>query len=120
MKRWLKYLLPLALIAFFCNDRTSVTEDALSPVHNSGSVCQTSYSAFSSELCLPLQDNSSSAHRLQNFSKRKIGEHNPDFIKSGKIVSAGLRYFNHNITYITYCSLVELLRRLIYLCKLII
>lgn len=120
MNKWLKYLLLIAPITFFWNDKMSHKEKDFMGLLINETLSHSIISPFDSELCLPLQDNSSYAYRLQSIAKKKPGEHNPDFIKSAKIVCAGIRYFSQNTPFIAHGFLLEPVRKLIYLCKLII
>lgn len=122
MKGFLKYLLPIVAAAIFwcCKSAAAETASAYAPIQED--ICQTSISACDSELCLPLQNNTSYGCRLQNVIRRNSGVQKLclAFIKSGKIQNASRVCSSLRKSFILHSTLVIPLIRLHSLGKLII
>lgn len=126
MKRLLKYLFPvIAAVAFWNFTEIPVsrvaegTDAAMSLID---ATCQTSVSEPQAELCLPYKVSFANSCRVQVSARRTFGSSrtNIGFMKSGRIVNAGIRYFVQKKSIIIHSSLIEPGHRLLCLGKLII
>ncbi|MBR5299524.1 MAG: hypothetical protein IKU36_04640 [Bacteroidales bacterium] len=126
MKKLLKYLLFLVVtVAFWGSadkDVSSVSiEDiadmSIEDVSSHVDFSQTDY-AFS----LPRQTSFANSQRAQSSVRRTNSVHrsNTEFVKSGKVENAGLRFAIQAKSIIIHSSLIEPAHKLIYLGKLII
>lgn len=126
MKKLLKYLIPVIVVAAFWNSTDNSTPYASEAVLADISTIEcTNYSSFSksqSEPCIPRQISLNNAHRVQSAARRatSIQRHSLEFTKAGKIINVGLRHAIKNNCSITYSSLTEPAQRLLYLGRLII
>ena len=128
MKKLLKYLLPIFLFAVFSHG----TEEAVSEVSLEdfraveesifAHQCTISDPGADSEFCLPRQISTANTLRAHNSVKRTSGAYriNTEFIASGKIINAGLRFCIQIKSIITRSSLADPAYRLLKLGKLII
>lgn len=126
MKTLLKYLFPLVLaLAFlsFAENRGSLAseEPAAASVLNEAS-CHANISASDSQLCLPRQITYANTQTVQGTARRtnSVNRNNIEFMKSGKILNAGLIYFIQRKSIIIHSSLIEPANKLLYLGQLII
>lgn len=126
MRKWLKYLLPMIVMAVFwnCNDSlvSTVPEKASASQVFCEEVSCSIISSSESELCLPRQISYASPLRVVNSARRtnSCSRVNFEFSKSGKVINASLRYFIQRKTIIIHSSLIEPSHKLLYLGKLII
>ena len=126
MKLLLKYILPVLVSLAFAGygDAVSCGESVLSDMdvalNESALSCDISESE--PEPCLPRQitptvnvTSHSNARRTDNQHR-----HGFEFVKSGKVINAGVRYFIQNRSVAFYSSIAEPSHRLIQMGKLII
>lgn len=126
MTRLLKYLLPfIAAVVFWnCSDAhvSSISEASLPDMAFQEAALQTNISASDSELCLPRQVSFAGSQRVQSTSRRtsSVQRNNLEFIRSGKVINAGLRYFLQRKSIIVHSTQIDPANRLITLGQLII
>ena len=127
MIRFLKYLLPMMVAVVFWNCRKDIESSAVpGAVSECQEICETVcdnvISSSESELCLPRQISNASQSRVQTSARRTTGctRTNLAFVKSGKLINAGLRYITQTNSISINSSLIEPSHRLLYLGKLII
>ena len=127
MKKLLKYLLPLIIAAAFWNwsdtkHESSVPEEAIACMHIDQTSRQSDISETQHEFCLPRQISTANTLRAHSSVKRTPGAYriNTEFIASGKIINAGLRFCIQIKSIITRSSLADPAYRLLKLGKLII
>ena len=127
MKRLLTYLFPMIVAAAFAG----ATDVAVYPSQDEESsvadivcetVCPAEFSAAESELCLPRQVSYANTHQVQSSARRTNGaqKNNVEFIRSGKVINAGIRYFIQNKSVIVHSRLTEPAALLLSLGRLII
>lgn len=126
MKNLLKYLIPLLVVVAFHNaasgfdipsQPTGVSEV---PVENSA--FSVSLSSSGSSLNLPSQISFSSPIRVEESARRtdSHSRHNLVFVKAGKLINTGIKYFVQKTTCVVKTSLTQHSGKLIFLGKLII
>lgn len=126
MKKLLKYLFPLVLALTFwsCaeNSRSMVSEGPVTPAALNDASRQANISASDSQLCLPRQVTYANTQTVQGTARRtnSINRNNIEFMKSGKVLNAGLIYFIQRKSIIIHSSLIEPANKLLYLGQLII
>lgn len=126
MKKLLKYLFPLVLALMFwsCAEdcRSMVSEDSVTPAALNDASCQANISASDSQLCLPRQVTYANTQTVQGTARRtnSVNRNNIEFMKSGKVLNAGLIYFIQRKSIIIHWSLIEPANKLLYLGQLII
>ena len=128
MKKLLKYLLPIFLFAVFSHGTEEVVSEVsledFRAVEESIFAHQftISDSAADSEFCLPRQISTANTLRAHNSVKRTPGAYriNTEFIASGKLINAGLRFYIQIKSIITHSALADPACRLHTLGKLII
>lgn len=126
MKKLLKYLFPLVLALTFwsCaeNSRSLISEDPVTPTALNDASRQANISASDSQLCLPRQVTYANTQTVQGTARRtnSVNRNNIEFMKSGKVLNAGLIYFIQRKSIIIHSSLIEPANRLLYLGHLII
>lgn len=124
MKKILTYLLSFVAVALFwgCKDNLTSPDKAPLVPAISETVCDNVIYSSESELCLPRQISYASSSRIQTSARRPSshGRVNFEFAKSGKLITAGLRYFIQTKSILTNSSLIEPSHKLLYLGKLII
>lgn len=126
MKKLLKYLFPLVLALTFwsCaeNSRSMVSADPVTPAALNDASRQANISASDSQLCLPRQVTYANTQTVQGTARRTniVSRNNIEFMKSGKVLNAGLIYFIQRQSIIIHSSLIEPANRLLYLGHLII
>ena len=114
MTSLLQYLLPL-IVAVTFSGNSDIPDTVVEPCH--ASVC-----ADSHEFYPPRPTSFASTQRSQTTARRSGGlQRNPlEFIKAGRVINAGLRYFIQRNSLLTYSNLAEPSFRLLRLGKLII
>ena len=128
MKKLLKYLLPIFLFAIFSHGTEEVVSEVsledFRAVEESifAHQCTISDSGADSELCLPRQISTANTLRAHSSVKRNPGVNrvNTEFIASGKLINAELRFFILQKSIITQSSLADPAFMLLKLGKLII
>lgn len=126
MKKWLKYLLHVIVVAVFWNviseNASANATDTVADFSVSASAHLSNISDSESEPCLPRQLTFASSHQVQSFTRRAAcaQRHNTEFAKTGRIYNTSLRYLIQTISLNTYSSLTESAQRLLCLGKLII
>ncbi len=126
MKSLLKYLIVIIVAAAFWNRadgfvRTDSNEKAA--VHHINEIqADSSISASESEFCPPRQASFANTTRVQSTARRTncVHRNSLEFIKCGKIINAGQRYFIQRKSTIGHSSLTEPAHKLLALGKLII
>ena len=118
MKKLLKYILPVILVAAFWNNADGSTstlpEKAAAGMYVSESVCHAELSAEESEFCLPRQVSFANSRRVNTTARRTCGaqRNNLEFTRSGKVFNAGIRYFVQKRSVIIHSALIEPSHRL--------
>lgn len=125
MKRLLKYLLSLMIVAVFwnCKDETlSAVPQPYDVQTIEESVCDNVISASESELCLPRQVSYANPSVARTTARRTAGcsRVNAEFAKAGKIINTGLRYSIQTKSILIHSSLMKPAQKLLYLGVLII
>lgn len=126
MKLLLKYILPVLVAMAFVGygDGSSCADSAASDFEMALSEAAVSCDISESEPepCLPRQI-TSSVNVVPHSNARRVDNshrHGFEFIKSGKVINAGIRYFTQNISIVIYSSHFEPGQRLLCLGRLII
>ena len=126
MKNLLKYLIPLLMIVAFHNaagrfdvPSKSSAESNL-PIENTA--LSVSFLSGSSSLNLPSQITYSSPVRVEETARRtdSHSRQNFVFVKAGKLINTGIKYFVQKTTCVVKTSLTQHSGKLIFLGKLII
>lgn len=126
MKHLLKYIFPILVALAFVGygDRSSCDDSFLSDIEMALNKAVVSYDISESEPvpCLPRQISSSVNASIQGGARRIDNQqrHNFEFIKSGKIINSGVRYFTQNISGVINSSYFDPGQRLLSLGRLII
>ena len=127
MKKLLKYLLPMIIAAAFWNsadakNESPVSEEAAAGMFIGEITDNSGISETQHEFCLPRQVSFGNTQRVQNAPRRTTGlnRNNLEFAKSGKVINAGLRFFEQQKSIIFHSSLIEPSFRLLCLGRLII
>lgn len=124
MGKYLKYLLPLIMaLAFWnCTDDSESTAagKASEAIFLNEPECHSDISEPESKLFIPRKV--SFAHRTQGAVRRTSGaqRNSFEFVKSGRIINADIRYFVQKKSIIIHSSLTEPGNRLLCLGRLII
>lgn len=126
MKKWLKYLLPVIVVAAFWNitgeNVSSKAIDNATDVSIIDSTCEPSLSEPESEPCLPRQISFSNSYRVQSVARKTAGmqRYNLEFTKAGKIFNSSIRYVIQTCSRIISPTLSEPSQKLLSLGRLII
>lgn len=122
MKRWLKYLLPLAAVVLFWNSMSSDTENAAIGMHTHEASIGLPVSVCDSELCLHIQDDISYFYRVQSSARRIVGMYKNSFtfVRSGKLINVSICYLCLKKSLVLHSSVLRPSDRLLNLGKLII
>lgn len=125
MKNLLKYLLPFIVVAAFAGgsagSSSACDEEKVSGFSIDAATYTVSLSSAESDFCLPRQVSNVNTCRIQGNSRRteNVQRQGFEFIKSGKVINAGIRYFIQKNS-ITHSSHFVPAYRVISLGKLII
>lgn len=126
MSKWIKYLLPLIVVAAFWNstdnNESTVSEVVPADISIIEYSYQSNFSESESEPCLPRQISFTNGSRVQSAARRSGGQqrNNLEFTKAGRIINTGLRYYIQNKSIIKYSTLTEPSNKLLSLGRLII
>ena len=128
MRKLLKYLLPIFVFAVVSHSKESALTDVsfedFKTVEESVIAQQTTLTDADNgeEFCLPRQISTANTLRAHNSVKRTPGAYriNTEFIASGKLINAGLRFYIQIKSIITHSALADPACRLHTLGKLII
>jgi hypothetical protein len=126
MKKLLKYILPVIVVAAFAGSQDSAecrsAEGLPGDISIYAEAYQTTLSETESELCLPRQISFASPQQVQRTARRasSIQRNNFEFSKAGKVENAGLRYFIQTIFIVTRSPLADPVNILLAMGKLII
>lgn len=126
MKNLLKYLLPFIVAAAFAGgsagSSSACDEEKVSGFSIDAATYTVSLSSAESDFCLPRQVSNVNTIRIQGSSRRteNVQRQGFEFIKSGKVINAGIRYFIQKNSIVTHSSHFVPAYRVISLGKLII
>lgn len=114
MKKLLKYLiLAIASIAVFIgmNGARSVEADVSAETfsHVESVTYLSCVSSSDTDVCIPLEDSNANSLRHQTSTRKSnnIHQHNFECVKSGKILDAGIIYFNQMHSVLDHSSLYQ-------------
>ena len=128
MKSLLKYILPVLFFAVISHSNEGSLSDVslqdFKTVEESiiAQRITITDSDYGEEFCLPRQFSAANTFRVHGSVKRTTGSHriNSEYIVSGKVINAGLRFFIQKRSIITHSFLANPSCRLLTLGKLII
>lgn len=126
MKRLLKYLFPAiaAFVFWNCTDApaSAAADEASDVMSFEERAYRSAVSESESELCLPRQISSANSQRVQSTARRTVGagRSNFEFVRSGKVVNADIRYSVQRNSILIHSALIEPANRLLCLSRLII
>lgn len=127
MKRLIKYLILFVAAVVFL-EASGSTDISF---HNGEEACadyiaeygfSTTLSETEHDICLPRQISSASHARVQSSSRRTVStqRHHLEFVKTGRIINAGIRYFIQKNSINIHSSLTDPSENLTRLGRLII
>lgn len=126
MKRLLKYMLmALAAIIFWSSMDTSTSADAEDDIVSTMRqeiLYHEDITESQAEIYIPRQVSFANPVRSHSSARRTggAGRHNIEFVKSGKLINASIRYFIQQKAIFVHSPLIEPSHWLLYLGKLII